>query len=82
MRTTLTLTEEAEMLIKEAIAERGESFKSVVNAAIVKGLRDRAQQKPVTFPTYSLGEATVDLTHTSRVLAELDVTERVGLEGS
>jgi hypothetical protein len=38
MRTTVTLTPQAEALIKATMAESGRSFKDVVNGAIVSGL--------------------------------------------
>jgi hypothetical protein len=38
MRTTITLTSDAEALVKRAMSESGRSFKDVVNDAIVDSL--------------------------------------------
>ena len=40
MRTTVTLDFEAERLLKEAMRRRGQSFKVVLNQAVVRGLAD------------------------------------------
>lgn len=40
MRTTVTLDPEAERLLKEAMRRRGQSFKEVLNKAVLRGLAD------------------------------------------
>ena len=40
MRTTVTLDPETEHLIREAMRQRGQSFKDVLNRAVVQGLAD------------------------------------------
>ncbi|MGI9335998.1 MAG: CopG family transcriptional regulator [Gammaproteobacteria bacterium] len=40
MRTTVTLDPEAERLLKEAMRRRGQSFKEVLNQAVLRGLAD------------------------------------------
>ncbi|MCB1740122.1 MAG: hypothetical protein KDK91_07125 [Gammaproteobacteria bacterium] len=40
MRTTVTIEPEAERLLKEAMRRRGQTFKEVLNRAILKGLAD------------------------------------------
>ena len=40
MRTTVTLDPEAERLLKEAMRRRGQTFKAVLNQAVLKGLAD------------------------------------------
>ena len=54
MRTTVTLTPEAEALVRAAIAE-GRSFKDVVNDSIVKSLA-QTRTKPFRTRTYTLGD--------------------------
>ena len=56
MRTTVTLESEAERLLREAMRQRGQSFKEALNRAIVQGLADlrgdpeEAPFVPQTFP--------------------------------
>ena len=40
MRTTVTLDLEAEHLLKEAMRRHGQSFKEVLNRAVIRGLAD------------------------------------------
>ena len=40
MRTTVTLDPETERLLREVMRRRGQSFKEVLNAAVVRGLAD------------------------------------------
>ena len=40
MRTTVTLDPETEHLLREAMRQRGQSFKEVLNRAVVQGLAD------------------------------------------
>ena len=54
MRTTVTLTPQAEALVQAAMTERGRSFKDVVNDAIVTALAP-ARTKPFRTRTYALG---------------------------
>ena len=42
MRTTVTLEPATEALIRRSMAERGESFKTVLNEAVRRGLADLA----------------------------------------
>jgi hypothetical protein len=74
VRTTITLTADAELLVKRAMRQRGASLKTVVNEAIVKALSDRGRPA-VSLPTFDMGEPLVDLDHTGRLLAELDVED-------
>jgi hypothetical protein len=54
MRTTVTLTPEAEALIKATMAQSDRSFKDVVNDAIVAGLAP-ARARPFRTKTRALG---------------------------
>ena len=40
MRTTVTLDPETEHLLREAMRQRGQSFKEVLNRAVIQGLAD------------------------------------------
>ena len=40
MRTTVTLEPETERLLREAMHQRGQSFKETLNQAVIKGLGD------------------------------------------
>lgn len=56
MRTTVTLDPETEHLLREAMRQRGQSFKEALNQAIVQGLTDlkcdvaEGRFVPPTFP--------------------------------
>ena len=56
MRTTVTLDPETERLLREAMRQRGQSFKETLNQAVVRGLADLrgdaedAPFVPRTFP--------------------------------
>lgn len=75
MRTTVTLTAEANALIQKAMRERGLSFKEVVNAAIVEGLSGREPSEPFRTPTFDMGTARVPLEHALRLAGELEDEE-------
>ena len=54
MRTTLSLTPEADSLVRAAMSEHGWSFKEAVNQAIIRGIGARAGT-PFSTPTYPIG---------------------------
>lgn len=45
MRTTVTIDPATERLVKRAMAQRGESFKQVLNDAVQRGLADLADDE-------------------------------------
>ena len=58
MRTTVTLDPETERLIREAMRQRGQSFKEVLNRAVVQGLADlqhEAGDPPFVAQTFPMG---------------------------
>jgi len=58
MRTTVTLDPETEYLLREAMRQRGQSFKEVLNRAVVQGLADLrsdAGEAPFVPTTYPMG---------------------------
>lgn len=72
MRTTITLTPEAESLIRKAMRERGLTFKQAVNSAIVDGLGTGAAARPFSTPSFDLGVARINLDHALAIAAELE----------
>lgn len=57
MRTTITLTPEAEALVLRAMTERGLSFKEVVNAAIVDALAPASGVERYETPTLAFAHS-------------------------
>ena len=58
MRTTVTLDPKTERLLREAVRQRGQSFREVLNAAVVRGLADLrsdAGEAPLVPAVYPLG---------------------------
>lgn len=74
MRTTITLTSETEALVKKAMAERGLSFKEVVNDAITRGLQPSARPR-VTLPSFNMGPPRVDLDKATQLAGDLEDEE-------
>ena len=71
MRTTITLEPDVEVLIAQAMEERGLSFKAAVNAGLRAGLGQSGPRVDYTFPTFDLG-AGETLVHANRVADELE----------
>ena len=74
MRTTVTIDADVELMLKQAMRERGQPFKQVLNDAVRQGLR-RAGTKPAapfTQLTFCMGKPLVDLTDASALAAELE----------
>lgn len=74
MRTTVTLTAEAEALVKKVMAERHLTFKDAVNEAIVRGLSG-GQPSEFRTPTRSMGRARLDLDRALQIAGELEDAE-------
>ncbi|WP_040525090.1 hypothetical protein [Gordonia effusa] len=75
-RTTITLDRDVETLLRRAMSERGITFKDAVNDAIRAGLaKPPTKNRDITFPTYSMGRARVDLTHALALAGELEDEE-------
>ena len=73
MRTTITLTPEADSLVRRVMRERGLSFKEAVNEAILASVRQTPAADYRT-PTFDLG-ARVSLDDIGGVLGRLDDEE-------
>ena len=88
MRTTVTLDPETERLLREAMHQRGQSFKEALNSAVMQGLADLrsdAEDTPFVPQTFPMGlRAGNDPAHLSalgddmEVEAFLDLSRRLG----
>lgn len=79
MRTTVTLDADVEAKLRQAVRERGQSFKSVLNDAIRAGLSggERSRRR-YRVPARSLGvRAGVDLDRALSLAGELEDVEIV-----
>jgi hypothetical protein len=74
MRTTVTLDPDVEALVKRVMREQGLTFKEAVNESIRAGMAPPVRE-PVSFPTYDMGEALVDVTKALRLAGELEDAE-------
>jgi hypothetical protein len=74
MRTTVTLTPEAEAAIKKEMRERNLSFKDALNEAIMRGV---AERPPYEFRTrtHRMGKPRVNLDKANQIAAELENEE-------
>lgn len=72
MRTTITLTPDADALVRRVMHERGLTFKEAVNAAILNGLAPAGRPSAVRTPTFDLGRARMPLDHAVALAAELE----------
>ena len=86
MRTTITLYPETERLLREAMRQRGQSFKEVLNAAVVRGLADLrsdAGEAPFVPAVYPMGlRAGYDPMHLGALVDDLEVDAFLDLSRS
>lgn len=92
MRTTVTLDADTESLLREAMRQRGQTFKQALNDAVRHGLAGVAgdpDRPPFVQRTFPMGlRAGYDLGKLSAIEAEMDVeaflevTRRLTAEGS
>lgn len=75
MRTTITLDADVEFFVKQAMRERGLTFKQAVNDAIRAGMATRSDSARPPIPTYDMGEPLVDVTKALRLASELEDQE-------
>jgi hypothetical protein len=80
MRTTVTIDPDVEALLRQAMRERGEPFKQVLNNAVREGLlrmaREKAKpEKLFKQPVAHMGAELVDLTKALALAAELEDLE-------
>ena len=74
MRTTLTIDPDVAEMLEREMRARQLPFKRVVNDALRRGL-GVGDGADYTFPTFKMGQARVDLTHATRLAAELEDEE-------
>ena len=74
MRITVTLDADVELMLNQAMRERGEPFKRVLNDAVRQGLRraGATSASPFRQLTFSMGKSLVDLTNATALAAELE----------
>lgn len=73
MRTTVTLDPDVDVLLKQAMRERGVPFKQALNEALRAGLARRdSTAKPFHQRTFPLGRPRADLTKALALADELD----------
>lgn len=75
MRTTITLTPEAEALVQKAMRERGVSFKKAVNDAIVTALTAGRARESFSTPTFDMGRAKVPVERALQLAGNLEDEE-------
>lgn len=68
----MTLDPDVETLVKQAMRERGLTFKQAVNDAIRAGAMPRPPGERPSFTTYDMGEPLVDVTKALRLAGELE----------
>lgn len=56
MRTTVTIDPDVERMLRRAVRERGQSFKTVLNSALRHGLSHKAKPKRFRQPTAHMGQ--------------------------
>lgn len=75
MRTTITLTAEADSLVRKVMRERNLTFKDAVNAAILDGLAPRSSADPFSTPTFDLGRQLVNVDRALALAGEIEDEE-------
>lgn len=71
MRTTLTIDPDVAELLEREMATRRISFKRAVNDALRRGLGSGGSID-FSFPSFDMGAPRVDLTHATRLAADLE----------
>lgn len=75
MRTTVTLDPDVAAVVKQAMRERGITFKDAVNDAIRAGAAGGETAPGGDFPSYDMGEPLVDLTKALDLAGRLEDEE-------
>lgn len=75
MRTTITLTPEAEDVIRKVMRKRGVTFKDAVNEGIIRGLTVGQQSDPISTPTFDLGPSKIPAHQALRLVGDLEDEE-------
>lgn len=77
MRTTVTLDDDVEQLVRRRMAERQVSFKKALNDAIRDGATGRSEPRQFVTRTADLGVTAVNLDRALQLAAELEDEELV-----
>ena len=77
MRTTVTLDDDTEQLLRRRMRERGISFKKALNEAIRDGLEKPGDRAPFRTATAPMGTSSVNLDRALQLVAELEDDELV-----
>lgn len=77
MRTTVTLDDDVEQLVRRRMAERQVSFKKALNDAIRDGAMGRAEPRRFVTRTADLGVPAVNLDRALQLAADLEDEELV-----
>jgi hypothetical protein len=77
VRTTVTLDPDVERLLRRAVRERGQSFKTVLNTALRHGLSHKPKPKRFRQKTFHMGQPApgVNLTKALALAAALEDAE-------
>jgi hypothetical protein len=76
VRTTVTLDDDVEALVRKVMRERGVSFKHALNDAVRAGLRGRSPRSRVSWTTPSaMGRPSVSLERALQLASELEDEE-------
>jgi hypothetical protein len=77
VRTTVTLDDDVEQLVRRRMAERQVSFKKALNDAIREGAAGRPARRQFTTRTADLGVPAVNLDRALQLAADLEDEELV-----
>ncbi|WP_454295554.1 hypothetical protein [Salana multivorans] len=77
MRTTITLTPDADAIIRRVMAERGMTFKEAVNDVILRSARNEAPVD-IVWPTFDL-DLELDPVDANRFLADLETADQLSV---
>ena len=74
MRTTVTIDADVELMLKQAMRERDQPFKQVLNDAVRQGLRHAGAKSAAPFRqlTFCMGKPLVDLTDATALASKLE----------
>jgi plasmid stability protein len=77
MRTTFDLDADLIKQLRDRAHKQGRSSKAVLEEVVRAGLGKTAapQRKKITFPTYNMGQPTVDITKALALAAEMEDQE-------
>jgi len=77
MRTTVTLDHDVVKLLRNAAHQQHRSTKAVLNDGLRAGLgkKPAVKRKKYSFPTFSMGSPTIDLTKATAIAAEMEDQE-------